>query len=518
MNVKSFDNQAYVIEKDVDYTAYVVTYFSVFNKQAGQIFDKSLKNLEQLLQDDAKGVADTKLDKLWFTAHRLVVFDRLHVKVDGIRNKILEKFNPPYFTKKIQVKVLPSLAERIKTIKSTIFQNYRLPFAAGNKRFFFYKEIKCNLQLDKPQGIEEAEKEYVHLVGNHLKPEDINILGLDSYGGSVDICSLYSWMNVLKAFQDQGNTHEKAICAKFNHILQKVEPFFLKTSYGLKIVARTQQYNQIELEKAYLSDLEKSLDPRATKNGFLQCSKSFYDKYNLDNPAVVPKKIIYNEIILDMLELINQLKEGHACIFSLGTKDHAVLIEVACQRKYKARDRGQYTYSIFNTGDGVRMYHQLNEDKTMAYPLRFQDVPYSAFSSALFSELVELSLEGISMQTFYQCHEKYLVTQGSGKKIQTSGKLYPLQKLGICSYSSMEAWICSYFDEAQNEHLRRVKITLSTQKQQKVIDMLSAGEIHPKPSKKRKATEDPPNAPDLKKIKASHQLLKLGKELLAKKN
>jgi hypothetical protein len=512
MDMRTFDSHIMGIEKDVDYTMYILNYFTSFSFHHREIFDRALQGLNTLLNIDARYTHAPQ--KLWPTAHRIMSLDRIHTKIEGVREKILKKACPPYFSNKIRNRILPPLSMRIESIKQFLFEKQRLPLSTGLKRDAYYQEIQGALQLQNPGEISKVETEYVHLVGNHLNAEEIKPIDIKIYEGSYPIYSLSSWMHVLSLFHKQGNASEQITSMKLINILKRAESLILKTSYALTHLSYASAENQADLEKAYLTHIEKAYDPNIFPASLAIAKGEFFNKYNLDSPFAIPKRVIYNEIVWEILESIDKIEEGQPLVFDLGTKEHCLIIEVACYRRNLFEETKNYEYKIFNTGYGLLEHHNVNEAKTMAYPLVFRDVPKTALNYPFFSELVQLALYEDSINKFYRHHETFLVDKAGGTQMRSMGKLYPIQKLGICCYSAMEAWICSYFNESEIKRLETVKIKMSTQKQEKVIEILTSGQKKGAASKKRKATQDPPNAPPAKKLKDSKQLLELGKKLL----
>lgn len=501
-----------IIEKKVDYTLYVLNYFSGFNSQNRKHFNLGLQHLRTFLSKDAQ--TPPSPGQLWFTAHRIVSLDRLYTKIESISDKILKKSTIPFFSGKIRNRILPSLSQRIEEIKQSLFHNQKLPFSKGINRNKFYQGIQRNLQLQNSTGISYVETEYVHLVGNHLTDEEIKPIDIACYEGSFEIYSLSSWMHVLSLFKAKGNISEQIVCMKLIDRLKNAKSLFLKTTYAPKVFHNAPVQNQKELEKAYIAEIEKAYDPKASQTALSVAKYELLCKYNLDKPISIPKSVLYNEIIWEILESIDKLNEGNSTIFALGVKDHCIMIELLCHKKGILGEKENYEYKIFNTGYGAVTYHTLNEEKTRAYPLTFQKLPKGAFNYAFFSELAQLAVSGEDIHQFYQHHESFLVDNAGGKKMTAHGKLYPIQKLGTCCYTAMEAWIRSYFTDPQIHHLESVKIQMSTEKQEKVIKMLSSDNMDGVASKKRKAAEDSPNAPPTKKFKDSQLLYELGKKLL----
>lgn len=493
-----------------------------FYYKARQEFNESLTNLRKLLMNDVDHTFIS--NPAWHTAHRIVQFKKLYTKIEEIRAKILHACktsnSKPYFLKKIGSDILPALANRTKILLSDIGKKGRLPFSVGKDRDNFYLEVKNSLQMKDIAKIIHVQKEYFHLMANRFDKSIENEINVKEYTGSWEVYSLESWEKVIKLFIDKGTDREKEIGKKILEAIQKALPLAVKIcfAYGLnQIIEPLDDAQQV----AYLTDLVDSEKPLAKWEMRKITPEQFLQKYELANASIIPKNVIINEMAWDMVTIIQKLQKGEFHLFFLGTRYHSIAMQVTCiEAATHVNKGGVYTSTTFNTGEGVEVYHQLNETGLFAYPLTFVNVPLETFSYTFCYDLICFCLQSDSVNKFYNLHDTVLVEQGSGSKVKDCGALYQLQDFETCAYSSGEAWINSFLTPDQQLFLEFIKAQFSTSKQEEVIKIFeeqveSSSWIKVASTRKPKLSQvNPIHIENKKKLKESKILLNKGRKRL----
>lgn len=473
MNINNFNVAMHAIRRGVDFADFKLEYDKKFPYKTRRQFNESLVNLEKLLKNDVDYTFAA--GPLWHTARRIVQFKELYAKIEGIRTKIICSCQKPYFVEKIGSDILPVLTNRIKVLKSDIGKKGRLPFSVGEDRAKFHSDIQQSLQMKNVAKIRRVQKEYFHLMGNHFDKDIKSEINIEAYTGSLEVYSLESWEKVIKLFIDKGADAEKEIGGKILGAIQRALPLAVKTSFAYNLSQIRKPSDETQ-ELAYLIDLVDS--KKALVEGEVRkiTPKQLLQKYKLAKVCSIPDNVIINEMAWDMVENIQKLSKGDFQLFTLGTCSHSIAVQVTCIEAVTLMNEGSYEYTIFNSGDQVKVYHQLDEAEVLAYPLTFVKLPLKAFSYTFCYDLIYLSLKGKSVPQFYTLHDTVLVEQFGGSKVKKSGALYHLQKFGTCTYSAIEVWIESFLNLDQQYFLKLVKMQLSTSKQEEVVKILEKEE------------------------------------------
>jgi hypothetical protein len=436
-------------------------------------FNESLKDLLNLLKQD--NFYENFSKKSWHVAHRIVQFSTLQSKIGNIQKRILTLNCPPYFTKKIEQTILPPLEKRIKEMSRSIGAIERLPFNENQARNEFLQRVKNELDLQDQRKTIEVEKEFFHLLAHSLDKKKLKQINTKTYEGNWPIYSLMSWSQVLYEFIKEGDSRESVIGQSLLNMLSTALPIVIKHSYAHRLPQIRIQDPAAEI--AYYKDLiELSKSREKIYQSSTVFQDEFFQKYSLgQQPSSIPTNVLITEIARDIKLLIEEMSEGKSLIFPLGTHDHTVAVQVTCLRlPSPLYPKGNYRYKIFNTGEGIAVFHCMEKKngEQKVRPLIFRDVSQMAFSYSFIYELVRLSLQQSTVKEFYQLHDQVLVHQAGGKKDRDNGGWHSIQKYGTCSYSAIEAWIDSYLTEKQIKHLELIKAKMSTHKQKKVVQIL----------------------------------------------
>jgi hypothetical protein len=525
MNLASFNKYFDTIEQIFAYTKYKVKYEKSFSEAIRSDFNWALNSLSSLLDQDV--VHMQKSREMWQTAHRIVKLDEVYVKINKIRDSILKLPGPKYFCNKLKDEVLPKLVKRINDLFLFIATNHRLPFTIGSQRDSFYQEAKKAIDFADHSKLWRIEKEYFHFLGDHLDKNKLKDINTDAYDGNLEIYSLMSWAKILEAFIQEGDETEKRIGQYLLNIINQAMPIANKLSF-LFLLPNLQELDKVETEIAYFKDLARLRPNRSVANDHQKMtSEEFFSKYTLEQPCAVPLRVLENEIIWDILEIIDQMKEGESQAFTFGTKDHSITVQLICFERPSFNHSGDYKYEIFNTGEGVSEFQNIEEKEgaTFARPLTYYNVSKKALSYSFFASLVRHRLLGETARRFYELHDQYLIKEGGAQKAKDLGYWYLIQNFGTCTYRTVEAWIDSYLNEKQIKHLELIKTRLSTEKQRKVVYILE-NEVkkesgwmtisRPKNYGKPKAIPSQVWMTKTTKLNESRTLLQLGEEHLNK--
>jgi hypothetical protein len=470
MNIIKFSYNFREIKRTIEITDGVLDQ-DIFPQSAKKKFNQSLENIIKLLNQDA---SYQDLTNGWHIAHRIVQFQKLHAKIKNIRAKLSQFPAHFYLNKKIPKTVLWPLNKRVVELTQYLESMGRLPFDKGSVRDQFYQKVEKRLKIEDPQKTKYAEKEFFHFLGNSLTTRQLDEIDTKSYIGNLEIYSLVSWQKVICEFIEQGDSVEKLIGENLLTILQQATPIALKISYAGKLpqIIKENSFSKND----YFKDFERLCQSQdllpSLSNDY---ENDFMNKYTLnDSKGNIPKNVLINEIAWDILESIDQMKQFDVRIFTLGTNDHSVIVQVRCLKAPTLQYNGKYVYTIFNTGTGTKEFHLIKEEggETIARPLMFFNLGRKSFSYFFIAELVRLSLQESTVDEFYRLHDRVLVDRAGGKKMLDKGSWYQTQKWGTCTYSAVEAWINSYLNAQQRNHLKFIKVKMSIRQQQKIVQIL----------------------------------------------
>lgn len=479
-----------------------LTRFEINNKRFSSIiriiFNESLENLLRLLNREKSSIRFPS--QSWQVADQIVKLGAIYDKIKFIYVEILVLPIPKYFCKKIPHIVLPSLVERIQALNQYIGTLGRLPFVVGEERNEFYERVKKSLSIKIPTQITPAEKEYFHLLGDELDDRQLTSINLHHYEGFFEVYSLESWSRIISRFIRVGTDQERVIGSVILNILKKAQPIALKTSFVYYFPQMT-KLNQ-QLDHSYYQDFIKTQLKYSDKT--IQTNQEKFDnKYILNKNCPIPSKAIINEIAWDMLEKLDQLRVGQTQLFMLGLRLHSIAVTVMCSSL--SLSGKQYVYKIYNTSKtGVCLFHRTKRinQKIFARPFVIRQLHREAFSYLFMEKLVAFTYSSFYKERqFYELHHEFLIETAGGIKDLDSEKWYPIQKHGICSYTSVEAWIKSYLSEGGMRHLAWSKALYAVNKQQKIVNFWKAKA--PSPFTKRKQ-------------ETNQLLLTLGKEYIDK--
>ena len=511
----NFDNNTKIVEQKFDDVSRKFAQRVVLTRDMHKKYKQVIEDLHQILAGDT--LRTSTIEGQWYTAHRLTGYTRILEKIDKLKNTILAAPHLHSISNYPLLGVRTALLCRIHDLKQEFFKIRRLPLFEGLERRKYYVKRVSKLQLKDSAKIGAAEEEYFHLMGNHIARNQLKDINLGMYEGSYEISSLSSWVEVLRLFVEKGDPNAKCIGNKVLDILNKSKSLFLKLTFAYKILVRQERRYEALLEKQYIEDFDQAYNTNDRQASAVSKITDFLEEYNLSNHTIIPKEVIISEIVWDVLESINVLKPGEPYIIALGTKYHAILVQITCKVPGTPLNKGCYEYKIFNTGEDCENWHLLSLDKTMAYPLSYQNIPKSAFTYTFFSELYNIYFFDDSVWKFYTTQDKLLVSQNGGLRVAMIGMPYARQNLGTCSYASLEAYVNSFFTEPQIQQLEFTKAKMAVSKQEKVVNLLNT---NPQTlqrsvlSKKRKANSYTDGQPKTKKLKESQILLDLGKQFL----
>ncbi len=511
MNKLFFDNQMTTVIKSIDLTEQKLNSDQDFLDPVRKHFDRSLESLLHLLGQDASYRKYT--GKNWDVAHHVVKFGSLYNRLERIREKIFTLKTPPYFTKKIERKVLPLLESRIKEVTQHLGSLEPLPFKKGQDRRQFLINVRKSLTPSLSDDTQHAEKEYFHLLGNSLDQQQVKTINISPYVNNLEIYSLSSWADVISAFIGEGDSSEAKMGNQILQMVKQATAIALKMNFIFKLPQI--KTNDISKEKKYYKDLMKLKQAEENGKQLTTYQSTFLQTYSLAKKEDLPASVLINEITWAMLSSIQAMKTNEECIFPVGTREHSIIVQVTCleQPSYLCR-KGKYRYKVFNTGDGMQQFHYTEKQngKLMVRPLIFHDLPQTVFSYSFLFELARLSLQSRNVEEFYALHDRAFVQEGGAKKDELSGAFHFTQEYGTCTYSSVEAWVNSYLTEDQIKHLELVKAKFSTSKQEKIVNFL---EQKAKQAQLKNSTQQSngSSAPPIKdqKLENGRLLLQLGK-------
>ncbi len=507
MNICDFNASLHAIKKGIEYTFLELEYERKFSDKTRIDFNVALDQLMITLNKDKSHL--TGLGEPWHTARRIVDFNDIQSRLEQIRDRIFKISDIPYFVKKIK-DIQPLLKERIKELKKGIGQKGRLPFSIGPSRDNFYSEVQSNLHLKNLKKVSTVQKEFFHLMANYFDKDIETNIDIATLSGSEEIYSFESWKSIIQEFLERSTMQvDKEIGLKILHSLEKAIPLSLKENYLVSLLKKNFQNDYFEIE--YYKDLIQ------LNQDHVLTEESFSNKYILDAFLKVPLNVAINEIIWDIHDTIHRLNPGESHPLTFGTKTHCIVVEITCHEKANDTSAGNYTFTIINTGGGVRSHHQLDLSRDYAYPLSYVNIPESAFSYSFFWKLKDISFNSSKIDEFYQFNDMYFTDDVKAGKMIDQNPIYQLQKFGTCTYSSIEAWIESKMSLDQKELLRNIKVEVSLSKHSQLIQTLtdqSKESVEWKVVERKRKRENEGYIDKSKFLKISQFLYDLGKTIL----
>jgi hypothetical protein len=515
MNLVKFDKMVGDIENICNSTNYNLKKQKYFTKHVRNRFNCALKIFFSLVTQDQLYLHDSH--KLSHTVHRIIRLSQIHSKMTEIYLEIFNLNSAKYFFEEISQQVLPLLNHKLDELCFNVGTTNRLPFTVGIERENFYQEAKKSVEFTDSSQILTIEREYFHLLGNHLDSQKLTTIDINHYSGINEIFALLSWSNILHAFVEKGNQEEQNVGNLLIIKIQKALSLSNKLSfaYSLPDLKKTFSY-----ELSYYNDLAELLKYKEIPNHRRALSESdFFSKYTLESTSPIPLKVVRNEMAWDIVEIVHQMKPGDFEIFVLGSQLHRVLIQITCLELASTTKPGNYKYEIFNTGNGIVLFHRVKQEihEYWVQPLTFYYVPKYALNFNFFDSLIVLALCETNIDLFYSLHDTFLIHMGGAQKDFDSGSWYGAQKFGICSSACVETWIHSYFSEEQNKHLELIKTQKAIQKMSRVVALWEK-EVLEKTSQQgiyaSKNVAAQLMTETTKKLEDSQVLLKLGEEYL----
>lgn len=464
MNIFSFDQSIKEIVGVLDLTQATLHQRQAWIPKERAIFDRSLETLVSMLKDESCLIDETK--NALAAAHRFSRLSKIETKIKNIRRAILMNHLPRYFIRSIHQVVLPILSKRIGELKTRAFSVERLPFDRGKIREEYFQSVKETLSLQALDNIEEAEKEYFHILSNEFERKTLAEVDIERFEGNYEIYSLLSWREVLSRFFIEASDLDARTVVILKKAIAQALPLALKTSFFLASVPRMHRDNGAA-DKEYLADL--------CRLG-VSSQDVFLKRYTLGQKFRVPINVLINEMAWDVVETIDQMVQGDVHIIATGTKLHRVTIEIKCIEQATSDSPGKYDYTIINGGEGARDVHSYKLDDGIAYvrPASIRNLPKSILSYSFFEQLMRFSLQGDSMTDFYNFHLEHLVDKGKGQVDLDSNPWVKMHAFGTCSYSSVEAWISTYLNPKQIAVLNLIKAKVCVAKQKSLVTGLEA--------------------------------------------
>jgi hypothetical protein len=512
MNITNFNNILHGIKRGIDLTHFHLEYDRTLPNQVRIQFNEALDHLLQLITDDNE--YKKLVEPVWHIAHRIVEFHRLYSRIETVRRNILRHSSKPFFVNKIRYWVLPPLDDRIQQMRVFIGSMDRLPFVVGGDRGAFHEEVKGELQVRDVKQLDYVEREYFHLVGQHLDAEKLQKINCEAYSGSMEIYSLESWKAIINRFISEGDNHDKRVGVLLLSMIERAIPLALKTSFAFYLPQVTDGSPNEQEEITYFSDLVE-----ANRQNTPGSSSRFLNKYRLAKDCSLPAAILINEMAWDILATIFNLQEGESALFLLGIRTHVIAVQVMREKMNNQARTKTYNYKIFNTGTAVSIYHELTWNEEYARPLIYHHIPEHLFSYDFAAGLLHMFCYEKNVEAFYKFHARIFLKEVQVRKDMTSGSLYRLQDFGICSYWALETWIESFLTSEQSKKLELIKLCVSTKKQEQVVKMLQL-ESRQTAEKRvgNRKEEEVSNRPILltksQKLEESQLLLELGRETL----
>lgn len=479
MQITSFDQNCEFIEKVCSQIEHHLQSEKKFEDGQRKNFNCALKNLARLMQQDLS-VRDQHAPQ-WHIAYRIVRLNRMSSKIENVLNHIHQLDGPKYFSQKISRDVLPSLWQRIDDLKVQVLLNQRFPFFGARAWIGFLQEIDRQINVVEIAHMIAIEKEFFHLLGNHLNEDLLRQIDLSQFSGNWEIRAFVSWKSILNlAIKREKNPDHKKLFTFLLSVINQATIFAAKQSYFCFCVIPGMIKNGLlqgnNKENTYYEDVVSinSHEETLLHSSQKMSQKSFDQKYDIST-CQIPFEVIENDLIWDMCEIISRMKKGDVRIFALGILGHRILIQITCEEDQTFATPSLFRYEIFNTGIGFLYHSTIETDRPLlSRPLTFHHLPGKYLDHFFCSKLVNMTLLESDIHCFYEFHISYLF-QFLRVPIDVSyGKWYALQKYGTCTYASVEVWISSYLNAEQLRVIELIKTEISLAKQAKMIDCIVA--------------------------------------------
>ncbi|WP_068469473.1 hypothetical protein [Candidatus Protochlamydia phocaeensis] len=351
-------------------------------------------------------------------------------------------------------KVSVSLNACINELTQQMKVGARLPCNADKAWEAFYQKKVRDLRLDS-STITTVQKDLFHLMANQFVRKDLQEVDVEAYEGSLELQSAISYLSLLEALRSKIESERLAAFNATYEALKKAEKFAIKTSFAHQVLKKEEK-----IPLTYLKELV----------GFDK--DSFYSTYPLLSPFSVPFQVLVNDMCWDMIEIIDQMKEGDKRIFNLGTGTHNIVIQIELLPSQQSTDC-RYCYTIFNTGNGIKKYHRIQRvnREIFVHPYIIKEVRREKLSYSFIESLILCALDKrSSIDHFYSLHKKFLFEEGKEPDLK-SGPLYKAQRFDTCAYSCLEVWIDLQLTEKEILEKETIKVNRYIEMQQQIIEL-----------------------------------------------
>ncbi len=484
------------------------------SKEEQKKIQQNLDDITSFLLNEVFLIKDQ--DKEWFKLRRIVVYKNISNTLEKLRDTIILNSKKKIFRKKIPDYYLPKLNQAIKYLITSLEEQMPLPFNQGIERNNYYL-AESEKSIEK--NIHSIQKDYFHFLDPYLSGIEKKI-NIEAYEANTELSSFINWHTIVEQWGVETDKHQNT-AAQILKSIQIAIPIALKSSYALELLCN----KKIGDTTTYFTDLEKLFGYQTFNIQSSSFQQSFDTKYTLNANRQIPDCVLINDVTWTIITTIKNLKEGEKLPLSLGVIDHAILVEIERLPSSQEQDEPFFCLSIFNTGGGIENHFRLEK---LTFPLKFENVPLKALNYHFISQLVQICLKSYNISSFYKCFEKELEIAFSVKKTMREGSLYPLQKYGTCTFTTVKAWIDGQLTEIQKKEIEKVMLKMATEKQEEVVnyyaqhiedqDELRRTTSISSETLKRKRTFSNMETKEesRKKLKENQILLDIGKEILNK--
>ncbi len=480
MNNSIFTDKLLEIEKGLHAVKSELKYENKFSQKTRRNFESTLEKIKTLVAEARPYLLETSSQDYLKASTRAIQLEKIENKLTKIKDLINAVTGKYLFFKVINKDVIPTIQRMRSEMFGDIKRAHRLPFQPGHvwERYRLRVEKELNsdlLETDLSQqieGIQILQKDIFHLLADQFQRTELNQLDTINLGGSFELQALLSHSQILSLLIQTVDDESRlkvlnTLLAQLNGALE----IALKTTYTYRTHVN-QPWDTLHLYLKKLAEIEK-LRASGKKALASKAETEFKHSYSLSlSSCDIPKDILVNDICHDILDKIRRIAPGELEIFNLGTANHSVLIQV------KNKGKGDYQYTIFNTGDGIDNHSWLRNESNVKIvkPLVIDNLSLNALSYEFIEKLVKFSVTRYTkVNDFYELHIDHLIKKNGGvRKIEAKG--IPQQKSVTCSYSVVEGWINTHLTQDEILKKEELKVSLAIKKQDRIIEVLESGE------------------------------------------
>lgn len=387
------------------------------------------------------------------TAAKQVGWFNMWLHENGLKtNTLLEE--RASLTEKIQ-HITPKINAETKRLNKIIKESGKLKVNYGETLDKLQGYITTDLSTEPTKDdIEKIHKEAFHTLSENVLEEDLDNVSIKDLEGGLQAAALTTSITVL----DKLNFPKKKATALALQLEAAKE-------IDIKILLTRLLEEKFETDEQYLKKLQAfNLFTKLKADYPDESDEDLYLRMTFDEELLVKEyqktdlladksslagKVSRNAIISDICRDIRSeikllRKAGQSSIVELGSKTHAIMVEVTLE------EDGTYSVSVFNTGHGVP--EELREKDAEGYTIRAKPFKITGLSKdtvtnfAFIEALVDCRLSIIAstaIERFYAIMRSFLIEKSGGKDVSLQCPSYDTQKRGTCTYSCIEAWLQS---------------------------------------------------------------------------